>query len=77
MKEHLKAARDHAFDTLDRTGMPQLLPRPQRDFLAKKLGVHKSSVTRAFNDREANELRFLWELAADLDRILEHAGCRK
>lgn len=76
MQEHLRSARDHAVDTLDRTGTPQLLPRPLKDFLAKKLGVHKSSVTRAFNDEEARELRFLWELAADLDRILEHSGCR-
>ena len=73
MREHLRAARDHAFDTLDRTGTPQLLPRPQKEFLARKLGVHKSSVTRAFDDEEARELRFLWELAADLDRILHHS----
>ena len=53
MQEHLRAARDHAVDTLDRTGTPQLLPRPQRDFLARKLNVHKSSVTRAFQDDEA------------------------
>ena len=30
--------------------------------------MHKSSVTRAFQDDEARELRFLWDLAADLDR---------
>jgi hypothetical protein len=71
MQEHLRTARDHAVDTLGRTGTPQLLPRPQRDFLARKLGVHKSSVTRAFQDDEARELRFLWDLASDLHRILE------
>jgi hypothetical protein len=76
MQEHLRAARDHALDTLDRTGTPKLLPRPQRDFLAKKLGVHKSRVTRAFAEEKAYELRLLWDLAADLDRILKHAGCR-
>ena len=75
MQDHLRAARDHALDALARTGVPQLLPRPQKDFLARKLGVHKSSVTRAFHDEEARELRFLWELAADLDRILERSGC--
>lgn len=76
MQEHLRAARDHGVDALDRTGTPQLLPRPSREILARKLGVHKSSVTRAFQDPEARELRFLWDLAADLDRILQHAGCR-
>ena len=74
MQEHLRAARDHAVDTLDRTGTPQLLPRPQRDFLARKLNVHKSSVTRAFQDDESRELQFLWDLAADLDRILHRGG---
>ncbi len=75
MQEHLRAARDHAVDALQRTGTPQLLPRPRKDLLARKLGVHKSSVTRAFKDQAARELRFLWELSADLDRILERAGC--
>jgi len=70
MQEHLRAARDHAVDTMDQTGTPQLLPRPQKDFLAKKVGVNKSTVTRAFSDDEARELCFLWELADDLDRIL-------
>lgn len=74
MQEHLRAARDYAVDALDRTGTPQLLPRPQREFLARKLGVHKSRVTRAFQDAEARELRFLWDLAADLGRILEQSG---
>lgn len=70
MQEHLRAARDHAVDTMDQTGTPQLLPRPQKDFLAKKVGVNKSTVTRAFSDDGARELCFLWELADDLDRIL-------
>jgi hypothetical protein len=74
MQEHLRAARDHAVDALDRSGTPQLLPRPSRDLLARKVGVHKSRVTRAFQDTEARELRFLWDLAADLDRILERGG---
>lgn len=75
LQEHLRTARDHAFDTRDRTGTPQLLPRPQKDFLARKLGVHKSTVTRAFSDDEARELCFLWDLANDLDRILQRRGC--
>ena len=74
MQERLRATRDHAVDTLDRTGTPQLLSRPQRDFLARKLRPHKSSVTRAFQDEESRELRFLWDLAADLDRILHRGG---
>ena len=71
--EHLRAARDHARDTLDRTGTPELLPRPTMEFLARKLGIHKSSVSRALSDQSAEELKFLWDLAADLDRILSHS----
>ncbi|MHB0960894.1 MAG: DNA methyltransferase [Pirellulaceae bacterium] len=54
MQEHLRAARDHAVDTQDRTGTPQLLPRPQRDFLARNSAytrpvshVHSKTTKRA------------------------------
>ncbi|MCR9117851.1 MAG: hypothetical protein NXI22_13000, partial [bacterium] len=76
LKDHLRTARDYAFETLERTGTPTLLPKPQQDFLARKLGVHKSSVSRAMNDPEAMQLRFLWELADDVDRIMNIASNR-
>jgi hypothetical protein len=72
--EHLRSARDYAVATEDRTGTPQLLPRPKQELLARKLNVDKSSVSRCLSDRSARELRFLWDVAGDVDRILEHAG---
>lgn len=76
LSDHLIAARDYAFTQQDRGGEPKLLPRPTREFLAQKLGVNKSSVTRAFKDPNARELNYLWELASDVYRIMDFAGSR-
>lgn len=75
LEEHLRAARDHALSTIDRTGTPELLPRPRQDLLARQLGVDKSTVTRCLEDESARELRYLWEMAADLDRIIATIQC--
>lgn len=74
LEVHLRGARDYALSMQERTGTPQLLPRPKMELLARKLGVHKSTVSRCFEDATARELRFLWDLAADLDRILSHVA---
>jgi hypothetical protein len=68
--EHLRAARDHAFATRGATGTPALLPRPSQDMLARQLGVHRSTISRCLEDPSARQLQLLWEVAADLDRIL-------
>ncbi|RIK74357.1 MAG: hypothetical protein DCC68_23235 [Planctomycetota bacterium] len=73
LEEHLRSARDYAFERLDRTGAAELPPRPTMDFLARKLGVDKATVSRCLNDKRAGELRLLWELAADPDRLLAAA----
>jgi hypothetical protein len=70
--EHLRAARDYARETQSRTGTPLLLPRPTRAQLAKQLGVHRTTVSRCLEDSLAPELRVLWELATDVDRILAY-----
>ncbi|HUE69857.1 MAG TPA: hypothetical protein VMP01_03125 [Pirellulaceae bacterium] len=76
LEEHLRAARDYAEETLDRTGTPQLLPRPTMELLAKRLGVNRSTVSRCFEDKSGGQIRMLWEVAADLDRLLSAAsGC--
>jgi hypothetical protein len=75
LEEHLRTARDYAVDTLERTGVPRLLPRPTKEFLAKRLGVNKSTVSRCFEDASAGQLRLLWEVAADVDQLLSAAGC--
>jgi len=67
---HVRAARDHAYATKDRTGTPELLPRPTQKLLAKLAGVTESDVSRCLKDSAARELRLLWEIALDLDRIM-------
>lgn len=76
LAEHLRSARDFANETLQRTGTPELLPRPTMELLAKRLGVSKSTVSRCIEDASAHEVRLLWEVAGDLDRLLSAAGCR-
>jgi len=76
MSQHLLAARDYAFTEQSRTGEARLLPRPTKEILARQLSVHPSSVTRAFQDEKARDLNYLWELANDLERIMEFAGNR-
>jgi hypothetical protein len=76
IEEHLRSARDYAHATYDRTGTPLLLPRPSMEQLAKRLRVNKSTISRCLRDRAAGPLRTLWDLAADLDRLLGAAGER-
>ena len=76
LEEHLRAARDYAEEMLERTGTPQLLPRPTMELLARRLGVNRSTVSRCFEDESGDQIRMLWEVAADLDRLWSAAGCR-
>jgi hypothetical protein len=70
LKQHLRAARDHAEHTLATQGEPRLLPRPTQKDLARRVGITESRVSRSLNDPRANELRLLWNLADDLDQVL-------
>jgi hypothetical protein len=76
LEEHLRAARDYAQATLDSTGASELLPRPTMELLARRLGVNKSTISRCLEDASAGELRLLWDIADDLDRLLDASGCR-
>jgi hypothetical protein len=70
MMEHVRAARDHAVDTRDRNGTPQLLPRPTQAELARRVKISEASVSRCLVDDAARELQFLWELSLDVDRLI-------
>ena len=74
MIKHLQAARDHAFDTLERTGQPELLPRPLRKELGALTGLKKDQVTKCFQDAAARELTLYWDVAADLEQIMKWRG---
>ncbi len=69
LKEHVAAARDHALVTAD-AGHTKLLPRPSQRDLARLAGMTEMAASRCFRDPVARELRMLWELAGDLDRLL-------
>lgn len=71
MAQHLREARDHAFDTKFRTDVPKLLPRPKRYELAARCQLSEAAVSRAFN--ESDVLQRLWDLAADLHGLMAHA----
>ena len=70
LMEHVRTAHEYARATEEQTGEPRLLPRPTQEQLARRLGCDQSSVSRCLADNSARELRFLWDLALDLDRIL-------
>jgi hypothetical protein len=72
MIDHLRAARDHAVTTRDRTGTPELLPCPTKEEFAKLAGVRPYDLTRCFQDQAGTDLTTLWEWAHDLDRILAY-----
>lgn len=72
MQDHLRAARDYAVCTRDHTGESQLLPRPTQGELAHRIGASQWTVSRCLHDSEARELKYLWQLSVDLDRILDY-----
>jgi hypothetical protein len=76
ISEHLRAAYDYAFSTLDRTGTPQLLPRPSQKELAERTGLSETDVSRCLKDEAAKELRIYWETALDLGQIMRWQGGR-
>lgn len=75
--EHLRAARDHAFSTKDRTGIAELLPRLSQKELAKLASMSESDVSRCLADDSARELRLYWETALDLGQIMNWRTQRK
>lgn len=70
LEEHIRSARDHAFD-LEQRGKPMaLLPRPEQKDLAAQLGLSESAVSRSLNDPAATKLKILWDTAESLPDVL-------
>lgn len=74
LMKHLREARDHAFHSKQATGVPELLPRPTQRELALRVGISETDVSRCFKDPQARELKYCWDLAYDLNRIMEWNG---
>ena len=74
LREHLRVARKHALALLDRGEDMELLPRPTQQQLASELKLSASSVSRAINDPSDKEIRILWDIATDLNQVLQFKG---
>ncbi len=74
LREHLRAARDHAYKSRDRGISPLLLLRPTQKQLAAQLNVSISSISRAINDPLDREIGILWETANDLQQVMRFKG---
>jgi len=71
LREHLRAARDHAFYSRDHGSGAALLPRPSQKQLAAQLNIHPSSISRAINDPSDEEIRILWKAANNLKQVMK------
>jgi len=67
--EHIRSARSYALAAADSGKCPDLLPRPLRKDLSRRLGLRPYAVTRCFSD--SKELRVLWDVAGDLDQVMK------
>ena len=74
MQEHLRVAKSAAKSAVDFGREPQLLPRPSKQELGKRVGLPEYAVTRCFQDKIAKELRVLYEGAEDLQFVLDWRG---
>jgi predicted RNA-binding Zn-ribbon protein involved in translation (DUF1610 family) len=74
LREHLRAARDHAYSSRDGKEGATLLPRPTLQQLADQLKVHISSVSRAINDSSDKEIAILWDAANDIEKVKRFKG---
>lgn len=72
LKQHIRAARDHAQARIDHGREPELLPRPSQKELAERVGITVSAASRCFNDPSAMELCLLWETADDLEALMKY-----
>jgi len=68
LKQHIIAARDHAWE------VGELLPRPFLQDLGKLAGLEKHDVSRCMRDADAGMLRLLWKVAGDIKLVREWKG---
>jgi hypothetical protein len=70
VREHIRDARDSAYRDVDSGRDPKLLPRPTQAEFGARVGLDTSQTSRCFNHEAAGELWDLFELAADLYRVM-------
>jgi hypothetical protein len=77
MADHLMIARQYAWATKEATGCPKLWPRPTEETLGKPFGLDKSAVSKCINDTSAGLLKYFWDLAVDLDKVMQFRDPRQ
>ena len=78
--EFLRSARDYAFDTKEKNGIAQLLPRPTIGDFCKQAGIKPHDFSRCIDDESARELKVYWGMTDSLEQIVsfrKRAGRRK
>lgn len=78
--EFLRSARDYAFDTKEKNGIAQLLPRPTIGDFCKQAGIKPHDFSRCIEDESARELKVYWGMTDSLEQIMsfrKNAGRRK
>jgi hypothetical protein len=78
--EFLRSARDYAFDTKEKNGIAQLLPRPAISHFCKQAGIKPHDFSRCIDDESARELKVYWGMTDSLEQIMsfrKKAGKRK
>jgi hypothetical protein len=77
LQQHLLAARDHAYALIDAGHAPELLPRPEQNELARRLGVPAPAVYRCLTDPRAKLLKILWDAAQSLESVMQFKSIRR
>jgi len=78
--EFLRSARDYAFDTKEKNGVAELLPRPAISHFCKQAGIKPHDFSRCLDDESARELKVYWGMTENLEQIMsfrKKAGGRK
>jgi hypothetical protein len=66
----LRSARDYAFDTKEKYGAAQLLPRPAISLFCQQAGIKPHDFSRCIDDESARELKVYWGMTENLDQIM-------
>jgi hypothetical protein len=78
--EFLRSARDYAFDTKEKNGVAELLPRPAISIFCKQAGIRPHDFSRCLDDESARELKVYWGMTENLEQIMsfrKKAGRRR
>jgi hypothetical protein len=68
--EFLRSARDYAFDTKEKNGFAELLPRPAISHFCKQAGIQPHDFSRCLDDDSARELKVYWGMTDSLEQIM-------